>query len=83
MIKEDAEKEVARLNDPDQYTPDWFCPLIKTLCNPVCVCYQKAYTREKSVYIKGTNPMQYTSDFITIEPSCDNAMFNNQCGCNN
>lgn len=73
MTKEEAEKEVARLNN---INPDWFCPLLQTLCNPVCVCFVKARVRELR---QETDPAK---KYYTANAGCNNAMFFNQCGCN-
>jgi hypothetical protein len=43
-----------------------FCPIIKSACNPQCICFQK--TKPVTKYGVGT------TSYTVVSPGCDNPM---------
>lgn len=44
MLKTEA-KQIAKDRVEKGNIANWFCPIIKTMCNPHCVCYKKLAIR--------------------------------------
>lgn len=54
MTKEEAERAIAGLK------PEWFCPLIRDLCNKYCVCYvPPKVCRSDDYYLEGSDDGYY------------------------
>lgn len=72
MNLQEAEKECKKRND---FEPEGFCPLTKTICRKDCVCYQDAYLTRVS--LAKTN-----KEYTAHDGHCSNSMFFNECGNN-
>lgn len=71
MTRQEAEKEAKKLNEVD---PQWFCPLINSMCRKDCVNFILAYVTSVN---KKTNMLHNAKDDdFTVEGFvCSNAMF--------
>lgn len=72
MTKAEAEKQVTELNSK---TPDWFCPLIRSMCRTDCIVYVKAFHYTEHPQTNGKLVDIKRDDYQIQEAFCNNAMF--------